>query len=421
MDYLGTKPDLRSVDPFGALYGMMAEGFGIPAHKWATGEDVTKLDAIIGAATASGPVAGGVVKGTTSLAGKVVPKAAQESVDLARRKVLKAAGVVTGGMLAPVIGAKVALKAAATNVILVANPIARDMGKTFILSIGKKLAASVKAMDEGIDAPNQTGISKIYKIGDQEASPAMGVRLSTQERRIVTFFRRFKELAERDIGVTGGNVKREMGQGHRKVNPKVEYDWSPPARVRSKQDRLVMSMEGERGTTPGKPQPKPPRIDDDLKIVNLGDDVNKDEYYAYLRGINSTSQLADESSDVFKTVKQLRSDTWDATRAFEEKWETHLTRTGPNKPGQSAYFDEPGAKRLFEEELNLIGISRDRAIALHTALQDIKWGMAHLEHLERTNPAKLKEILTKISDARTKTGGNTFSADMADEMLEAFK
>ena len=440
-------------DPIGALFGLFAGGIGIPAHKWATGEDVTKLDAIVGALTAAGPVVGGSVRGTTSLAKKMVPEAAQESVDLARRKVLKAAGVATGGMLAPVIGAKVALKTAAANVVLVANPIARDIGKTFILSIGKKLAASVKAMDEGVDAPNQIGISKIYKIGDQKASPAIGVRLSTQERRIVTFFRRFKELAERDIGVTGGNVKSEIAQGHRAVGAATEWD-AGAGRSLTKGQRLAGSMDEARGypvqvdrrsSSSSKPQPRPTRIDDELKIVELGGEkwkqvavTNKrtgttklewklipdEEYYAYLRGISSASQLADESADVLKTVKQFRNDTWDATRAFEERWETHLTRTGPNKPGTSAYFDEPGSIRLFEEELNLVGISRDRAIALHTALQDVKWGMAHIEHLERTNPARLKEILTKISNARSRgrqSQKNVYSADMADEMLEALK
>ena len=99
-------------DPIGALLGVFAGGLGIPVNKYAKGEDVTKLDAIIGGTTLAGPVVGGIAKGTTTLAGNVakripVPKTVDESFDAARRRFLKAAGVTTGLLATGAGGAKI--------------------------------------------------------------------------------------------------------------------------------------------------------------------------------------------------------------------------------------------------------------------------------------------------------------------------
>jgi hypothetical protein len=61
----------------------------------------------------------------------------------------------------------------------------------------------------------------------------------------------------------------------------------------------------------------------------------------------------------------------------------------------------------------------DRAFTnrLDTQLQDVKWGMAHLEHLEKTDPERLKAILTDM----TNIGEDATSADIARKMLEALQ
>jgi hypothetical protein len=98
-------------DPIGALLGVFAGGLGIPLNKYAKGEDVTKLDAIIGGTTLAGPVVSGVVKGTTSLAGNVakripVPKVADESFDAARRRFIQGMGAGAGLISAGALGTK---------------------------------------------------------------------------------------------------------------------------------------------------------------------------------------------------------------------------------------------------------------------------------------------------------------------------
>ena len=116
MDYLGTKPGLLNTDLFGTAYGLVSGGFGIPANKWATGEPVTKMDTGIAALTALGPVTAGTLKGGVSLARRVAPKttrAVDKSVDLARRRVLKAGGATAVAIATGVGGAYDALKVVA--------------------------------------------------------------------------------------------------------------------------------------------------------------------------------------------------------------------------------------------------------------------------------------------------------------------
>ena len=59
---------------------------------------------------------------------------------------------------------------------------------------------------------------------------------------------------------------------------------------------------------------------------------------------------------------------------------------------------------------------------LDAQLQDVKWGMAHLEYLEKTDPERLIAILTDM----TKVGedaipDNIATADIARKMLEALQ
>ena len=116
MDYLKSKPNPSLIDPVGGLLGVVSGGLGIPANKWATGEPVTKMDAGIAALTALGPVTAGALKGGASLARTVAPKttkAVDESVDLARRRVLKAGGATAVAIATGVGGAYDALKVVA--------------------------------------------------------------------------------------------------------------------------------------------------------------------------------------------------------------------------------------------------------------------------------------------------------------------
>jgi len=139
MDYLKTKPGLLNIDPFGAAYGLISGGFGIPVNKWATGEPVTKMDTGIAALTATGPVLAGALKGSASLARTVAPKttrAVDESVDLARRNILKGVGATGVAIATGVGGAYDALKVFA--------PIAKlSKGALAVSAVTTGLAAKV--------------------------------------------------------------------------------------------------------------------------------------------------------------------------------------------------------------------------------------------------------------------------------------
>ena len=117
MDYIKSKPNPSLIDPVGGLLGMVSGGLGIPANKWATGEPVTKMDAGIGALTLlGGPVVAGTLKGSGYLARRAAPKttkAVDESIDLARRRLIKAGGATAVAVAGGVGGAFDALKVVA--------------------------------------------------------------------------------------------------------------------------------------------------------------------------------------------------------------------------------------------------------------------------------------------------------------------
>ena len=117
MDYLKSKPNPSLIDPVGGLLGVVSGGLGIPANKWATGEPVTKMDTGIAALTLlGGPMTAGALKGSGYLARRTAPKttkAVDESIDLARRRLIKAGGATAVAVAGGVGGAFDALKVVA--------------------------------------------------------------------------------------------------------------------------------------------------------------------------------------------------------------------------------------------------------------------------------------------------------------------
>ena len=381
VDYLGTKPSMRSIDPVGGLFGLVAGGFGIPANKWATGEDVTNLDAIIGALTATGPVVGGAVRGTTSLAKKMVPEAAQESVDLARRKVLKAAGVATGGMLAPVIATKVALKGAAATVAGNVAVAAGGMAETFMLSIGKLLDNAVEELAD---------VSKVVRASDP--SPSSMIKMTKEQTATRNFFERFREIIEDSLGTSE--------KGH-----------------------PVNAIQ---------------RIRDDTSIASLGDmtDVQRD----YLKGLTQHEYmspepsarririhdvLTDESTEVMTALKAEQKSIKTAQRKFDEEWHVDEAYEG-------GWVDEPQytrheritdisdpqtrmeALKAYESLVKRLEDNEDAIKTLYQSAQDVKWGLMHIEHLSQTDPDKLIRVLNQIiNEAKLAPKGKSF-----DELME---
>ena len=368
-------------DPIGGLLGLFAGGIGIPAHKWATGEDVTKLDAIVGALTAAGPVVGGTLRGTTSLAKKMVPEAAQESVDLARRKVLKAAGVATGGMLAPVIGAKVALKTAATTVAGNVAVAAGGMAETFMLSIGKLLDNAVEELAD---------VSKVVRTSDP--SPSSMIKMTKEQTATRNFFERFREIIEDSLGTSE--------KGH-----------------------PVNAIQ---------------RIRDDTSIASLGDmtDVQRD----YLKGLTQHEYmspepsarririhdvLTDESNEVMTALKAEQKSIKTAQRRFDEEWHTDDAYEGGwvDEPQYTRHerisdFSNPQrrmeALKEYESLVKRLEDNEDAIQTLYQSAQDVKWGLMHIEHLSQTDPDTLIRVLNQIiNEAKLAPKGKNF-----DELME---
>ena len=371
----GTIP-FANYDPIGALFGLFAGGLGIPVNKWAKGEDVTNLDAIIGALTAAGPVVGGSVRGTTSLAKKMVPEVAQESVDLARRKVLKAAGVATGGMLAPVIGAKVALKTAATTVAGNVAVAAGGMAETFMLSIGKLLDNAVEELGD---------VSKVVRASDP--SPSSMIKMTKEQTATRNFFERFREIIEDSLGTSE--------KGH-----------------------PVNAIQ---------------RIRDDTSIASLGDmtDVQRD----YLKGLTQHEYmspepsarririhdvLTDESNEVMTALKAEQKSIKTAQRRFDEEWHTDDAYEG-------GWVDEPQytrherisdisdpqtrmqALKEYESLVKRLEDNEDAIKTLYQSAQDVKWGLMHIEHLSQTDPDTLIRVLNQIiNEAKLAPKGKNF-------------
>ena len=77
-------------------------GFGIPINRWASGEDVNKGELVGGIASLAGPTLPLIGR----VAGHASHKVAPQATDQARRSLLKAAGVGTGLLAAPIAATK---------------------------------------------------------------------------------------------------------------------------------------------------------------------------------------------------------------------------------------------------------------------------------------------------------------------------
>ena len=388
----GTIP-FWNYDPIGALLGVFAGGLGIPLNKYAKGEDVTKLDAIIGGTTLAGPVVSGVVKGTTSLAGNVakripVPKVVDEAVDKTRRGLILAG---TAGIIAPLTTAKLALKGGGQTVkgvALGATTIARNMASDSLVGLQALFKAADDMISGGgryrpqaggatiVDTVGNHSRQMIHSIGDvtttRSALNPTKMSLDELSRSYLTFFGKFnralKELDEGDTFVDFGRLGSN-------IDPKTNLPIMP--------DRL------------------PPALDEAL----LNDDA-------------------------FKLFSKEWEELAKAREAFERKWD--LPTKGPKnylndyKPGPK-FADDPIALRQFRDELNLITHNRQMAVQMQQWLDTLEIGMRHIEHLEITDPAKLRRVLQKvIADTRPGTGGGsganaTATREMAEDILEALK
>ena len=134
-------------------------------------------------------------------------------------------------------------------------------------------------------------------------------------------------------------------------------------------------------------------------------------------GDTTLREIASESVDMVdmimrkqgRTIQRIEDDLdiWRFFRSGDERLLEHLS---------------PTQIREVKSQYNLMGLDRDHTRHLFANLQDVKWGMAHLEHLEKTDPARLLEILTDISKVGDKASiAEKGAAKIALDMLEAIK
>jgi hypothetical protein len=341
-------------------------GFGIPVNKWAEGEDVLKGDVAAGIASLTGPVAGLTARGVGKVAQNVAPTLTDEAVDQTRRGLLKAAGVGTGLIAAPVIATKglmgkTATKVAATGakVALGASAIARNMAQDsldvlqtlfknadeVLLDAGGKRVKTVRSSDEPHLDPS-TMISSMGDVKTSTSSLINNMSFGRSERAQLSFFDKINK-AIHDTNLQKTTVDPDTGFP-------VRPDTSPPA--------LTISP-------PGKPK------------LNM---------------------------DAFRAISKENSELHRIRNAFEEKWDLSTRGHSLHSPGQKNYLwdqlpgpkfaDDPIAVRQFRDELSLMDFNRNAAQKMTDYLHTIELAVRNIDHLEKTDPNKLKAILNKVMD-----------------------
>lgn len=400
-------------------------GFGIPVNKWAEGEDVLKGDVVAGVASLTGPVAGLTARGVGKVAQKVAPDLTDEAVDQTRRGLLKAAGVGTGLLAAPVIASKALLKkggAASAKVASGASVLGRNLTSNFFGTVGTLLRQAEEGIAKGVDVVPGSGLNKVYDVAGMKLSPASLVRMGNKEREVMTFFKQLKLVAERDLGI-GPNVPPAAARAHGPVTT----------------SQRIGRIDPDTGLPLGG---RPYKIDDETLIKDLGgfgetrvktspnvsaalEDVVDEDYFEYIRGLQAAlnsgdttlREIAEESVDMVNKIMtkqgrtvQLIEDDLDIHRYFRSGDERLLEDLSPTQIQE------------VRSQYNLMGLDRDHTRHLFANLQDVKWGQAHLEHLEKTDPARLLEILTDISKVGDKASiAEKGAAKIAADMLEAMK
>jgi hypothetical protein len=235
------------------------------------------------------------------------------------------------------------------------------------------------------------------------------VRLGNEERATVNFFTRFARTAENNMGL------REFETFGGYIDPKSGMPIKPRVLDRLDDHTLVTDL------------PESPPIG----LEHLGP-----SYWEYLRGVTKAinagdepiSGISDEAVDIVKSIMDAQKNLktvpdltpgivepmFDFSDALDSFW-----RTG--RVDFLEGLDDVTVRKLVDQrqiwELDRVFTNR-----LDAQLQDVKWGMAHLEHLEKTDPERLIAILTDM----TKVGedaipDNIATADIARKMLEALQ
>jgi hypothetical protein len=400
-------------------------GFGIPVNKWAEGEDVLKGDVVAGVASLTGPVAGLTARGVGKVAQKVAPDLTDEAVDQTRRGLLKAAGVGTGLLAAPVIASKALLKkggAASAKVASGASVLGRNLTSNFFGTVGTLLRQAEEGIAKGVDVVPGSGLNKVYDVAGMKLSPASLVRMGNKEREVMVFFKQLKLVAERDLGI-GPNVPPAAARAHGPVTT----------------SQRIGRIDPETGLPYGG---RPYKIDDETLIKDLGgfgetrvktspnvsaalEDVVDEDYFEYIRGLQAAlnsgdttlREIAEESVDMVNKIMTKQGRT---VQRIEDDLDIHrYFRSGDERLLEDL---SPTQIQEVRSQYNLMGLDRDHTRHLFANLQDVKWGQAHLEHLEKTDPARLLEILTDISKVGDKASiAEKGAAKIAADMLEAMK
>jgi len=440
---LGKNPVIAAAP---ALLG----GFGIPVNKWAEGEDVLKGDVVAGVASLTGPVAGLTARGVGKVAQKVAPTLTDEVVDQTRRGLLKATGVGTGLLAAPVIATKGLLKKSGkvgAKVAMTASTIGRNLTTNFFGTVGTLLRQAEEGIAKGVDVVPGSGLNRIYDVAGMKLSPSTLVRMGNEEKEVMTFFKRLKLLAERDLGI-GPNVPPAAARAHGPVTTgqrigRIDPDTGLPyggrpyklddetlvvdlggaPRIRSHPDSNV-TQPIPHGNLPANPNVGRSSMPTGSKGPSLIDEYD-DEYWEYLRGLNQTlhtgdttiGNIAEESVDMVNKIIRKQGRT---IQRIEDDLDIHrFFRSGDERLLEHL---SPTQIREVKSQYNLMGLDRDHTRHLFANLQDVKWGMAHLEYLEKTDPARLLEILTDISKVGDKASiAEKGAAKIAVDMIEALK
>jgi hypothetical protein len=390
------------------LAGAMLGGLGIGVNKWAEGEDVLKGDLVAAGGTLAGPMVASTLKGAGKVAQKLAPDLSKKAVDESRRNFMKVAGITTGMLAVPAIGAKAILKAGAKGgAKLGASVIGKTLAGSFFGNIGTLLKQAQKGIDKGIDVKGK-GLTAVYDTAGMKLSPASLVRLGTKEQNTLSFFKKLKQVSESDLGITG---------------------WLDGTAARSSQ--RVGRVDPETGLPFGG---RPITLDDTTHISDMGGSRNKvgtgrtegwkdlevdEEYVAYIKNLTKTLDptLSQESVDA---VNAILSKFNKNVRNIEDRFDID----GFFRTGDQELLDHLDSAEKFDltQQYNVLHLDRQNALRLANNMQHVKWGMAHLEHLEKTNPERLIEILTDIAKVGEKAvPSDKAAAKIAKEMLEALQ
>lgn len=390
------------------LAGAVLGGFGIPINKWAEGEDVLKGDVLAGVASLTGPVAGLTARGV----GKVAQKTAPTAFDASRRKILQGAAGATG-LLA--LGGK-GLVGRATKVgskaKLGASTIGRGLAGNFFGTVG----ALLKQAETGLPGPATTSGAGVVKAHESmPLSPSSMIRLGNEERSTVNFFTKFARAAENNMGIREFDIEggKVIGRGVDTFGGLIDPKSGMPIKPR------VLD-----------------RLDDHTFVADLNPPTGmEDSYWKYLRGVAKAIDAGDEPiSGISEEAVGIINKIVDAQKKLKT-----VPDLGPGldpmygigdsldsfwRTGRVDFLeglDDVTVNKLVQQR-QIWELDRTFTNRLDTQLQDVKWGMAHLEHLEKTDPERLKAILTDMTNiGEDAIPVNIASADIARKMLEALQ